>query len=139
MSVFSPVLQSILNVGIGLVLAISLLLCLFLYCNQERMLFFPRPLSPLAKQMLQEQSPQGEIRLTTADGTLLHGWLVNAPTAGQMPLLIYWGGNAEEVSGFLLAEAQRLSGWAVMAVNYRGVTGRAVASPVSAPCLTMPG
>lgn len=120
MSVFSPVLQSILNVGVGIVLIVPLTLCLFLYFNQERMLFFPRPLSPSAKQMLQERSPHGEIRLTAADGTSLHGWLVNAPTAGRMPLLIYWGGNAEEVSGFLLADAQPLPGWAVMAVNYRG-------------------
>ncbi|MBF0161961.1 MAG: alpha/beta hydrolase [Magnetococcales bacterium] len=120
MSLFSPFLQSLLNVGVALLVALPLLLCLFLYFNQERMLFFPRPLSPAARQMLQERSPQGEIRLTAADGTPLHGWLLNRPLAGRAPLLIYWGGNAEEVSGFLLTAAQEVPGWAVLAINYRG-------------------
>ncbi|MBF0368273.1 MAG: alpha/beta fold hydrolase [Magnetococcales bacterium] len=53
------------------------------------------------------------------DGVLLHGWLINIETDRQRPLLIYFGGNAEEVSGFLL-EARILKKWAVAAINYRG-------------------
>lgn len=120
MSLLSPLLQSLLNVGAGLLLAVPLLLYPFLYFNQERMLFFPRPLSPSAKEMLRERSPQGEVRLTATDGTPLHGWLLNVSTSTRRPLLIYWGGNAEEVSSFLLTESQRLPGWAILAVNYRG-------------------
>ncbi|MBF0296126.1 MAG: alpha/beta hydrolase [Magnetococcales bacterium] len=112
--------QFVLNIGVGVVVAIPLLLYPFLYFNQERLLFFPAPLAPERKIALRERFPRGEVHLVAEDGTPLRGWLVNAPEEGRAPLLIYWGGNAEETSGFLLEDAARLRGWAVLSVNYRG-------------------
>ncbi|MEO5348801.1 MAG: alpha/beta fold hydrolase [Magnetococcus sp. YQC-3] len=120
MSTTSTLPHTLLHIGMLLLLAIPLLLYPLLYFNQEQLLFFPRPLSPWAKKMLLERAPQGEIRLTATDGTPLHGWLINPATTGRLPLLIYWGGNAEEISGFLLEEAPHYQNWTVLAVNYRG-------------------
>jgi fermentation-respiration switch protein FrsA (DUF1100 family) len=41
-----------------------------------------------------------------------------------LPLVIYFGGNAEEVS-HMAALASRFPGWALLAVNYRGYGGNA--------------
>lgn len=120
MSTFAAVSQFILHVGVGLVLAILFLLYPFLYFFQERLLFFPRPLSVNAVKMLQQQAPHAAMSLQTTDGISLHGWLVNVPETGRVPLLIYWGGNAEEVSDFISMDAWQFPGWAVLSVNYRG-------------------
>jgi uncharacterized protein len=38
---------------------------------------------------------------------------------GPSPLLIYFGGNAEEVS-WMIGEKENLPGWSILLVNYRG-------------------
>ncbi len=48
-------------------------------------------------------------------------------TTSKKPLLIYFGGNAEEVSSFIL-EAHHLQDWAILAINYRGY-GNSAGSP----------
>ncbi len=114
-------MQLILSIGLGLLLAIPLLLYPFLYFFQERLLFFPKAMSSDSLQLLHDQAPKGEFRLTSEDGTTLHGWLVNQPIGvKRRPLLIYWGGNAEEISAFLLHDAIQFPDWAVLSVNYRG-------------------
>lgn len=98
--------------------------CMFL--AQERLIFMPQSLHP-------ERAPRGagidEVELIAADGTRLHGWFARAPnTAGRAPLLVYFGGNAEEVS-WMLAEARpRLPDWGLLLVNYRGY-GRSEGQP----------
>jgi len=50
----------------------------------------------------------------------LRGWLVRAqPNPDPAPILIYFGGNAEEVS-WLISTADKYAGWSLLAVNYRG-------------------
>ncbi|MEO5364436.1 MAG: hypothetical protein H7838_12540, partial [Magnetococcus sp. DMHC-8] len=121
MTAFFSLLPPVLHVVIALFLAVPLLLYPLLYFYQERLLFFPRSLLPAVKRTVEERYPHAVVRLTAADGTLLQGWLVNRSVGDhRWPLLIYWGGNAEEVSGFVLEEGSRWPGWAVMAVNYRG-------------------
>jgi len=65
------------------------------------------------------------LSLAPETGIELEGWLVK-PTGGRLPALVYFGGNAEEVS-WLIASADRLGGRALALVNYRGYgnsTGR---------------
>lgn len=90
-----------------------------IYFLQERLIFFPQPLTadPL------QASPGAvieELSLLTADRVHLRGWLVKA-TAAQTPapILIYFGGNAEEVS-WLAATGGRYAGWSLLLINYRG-------------------
>jgi pimeloyl-ACP methyl ester carboxylesterase/uncharacterized membrane protein YeaQ/YmgE (transglycosylase-associated protein family) len=59
------------------------------------------------------------LELETADGVHLHGWLVHNTNTAQAPLLIYFGGSGSEDSE-VISYAQKLEGWSVALVNYRG-------------------
>ena len=91
----------------------------FLYLMQEGMLFYPRPLQPEVRAAVRKALPQAEeVFLETADGHKLHGWFVPGGTTA----LIYFGGNAEEVTGFAL-DAAELPGVSLALFNYRGYGG----------------
>ena len=96
-----------------------LLIHAFLYVMQEGMLFYPRPLHPDVRAAVRKALPQAEqVVLGTADGHKLQGWFV----PGGATALIYFGGNAEEVSGFAL-DAAELPGVSLALFNYRGYGG----------------
>lgn len=59
------------------------------------------------------------IEITATDGTILRGWLVENSPAERAPLLIYFGGSGSE-SSELIPYAEKLEGWSVALVNYRG-------------------
>ena len=101
------------------IIVFFLLIHAFLYLMQERMLFYPRPLDPEVRAAVRKALPAAEeMTLKTADGHRLQGWFVpGGPTA-----LIYFGGNAEEVTGFAL-DAAELPGVSVAPFNYRGYGG----------------
>jgi len=81
---------------------------------QDRLLFFPRPLAPRAREALAEHA----IRFDH-DGVALHGWLHRDAKAAGEPFLIYFGGNGEEVSwNFPRLVELPLAGF--LLVNYRG-------------------
>jgi len=110
---------------------VALGLPLLIYFLQERLLFFPQPLTqdPLKANT---GAAIEEVSLTAQDGVRLHGWLVKAPatpgaTQTPAPLLIYFGGNAEEVS-WLASTGDRYSGWSLLMFNYRGY-GRSEGTP----------
>jgi pimeloyl-ACP methyl ester carboxylesterase len=89
------------------------------YFFQERLIFFPQPLSQDPVQANPGAAIE-EVNLITSDQVRLHGWLVKAtPTQTPAPLLIYFGGNAEEVS-WLASTAGKYAGWSVLMFNYRG-------------------
>ena len=90
---------------------------------QESLIFLPQPLAgsgPASRAGLET------VEIAADDGPRLRGWLVKA-SAERAPLLIYFGGNAEEVS-WLVEEAPRLGGWSLLLVNYRGY-GRSEGRP----------
>ncbi len=101
---------SVVKFVAGVALGVPLLIWLF----QERMIFFPRPLEHRPAQ----QSNVEEITIPVAAGVKLRGWFVRGKGA-PAPLVIYFGGNAEEVS-WLSEVAWKLSGWSLLLVNYRG-------------------
>ena len=70
------------------------------YLLQDRLMFFPQPLSAARRTVIAQQFPAvDEVTLRATDGTRLHAWRVRAD-AGS-PLVLYFGGNAEEVSWML--------------------------------------
>jgi fermentation-respiration switch protein FrsA (DUF1100 family) len=85
---------------------------------QERLMFFPRAAPARV------DPPPGwqleELRLTTRDGAVLAGVLVRPPVPGRAPLVIYFGGNAEEVTESAAAAGETYGDRAVLLVNYRG-------------------
>ena len=65
-----------------------------------------------------------EIELKTADGHRLHGWFVrNNDGASEAPALIYFGGNAENVSASLPMLSAAFPDRAIYAMHYRGYGG----------------
>jgi fermentation-respiration switch protein FrsA (DUF1100 family) len=88
-----------------------------IWLAQESMMFYPQPALP------KPAAPAGwrleDVSIKARDGTKLAG-LLAVPDAPKAPLVIYFGGNAEEVTAYA-GEAQALYGpRAVLFVNYRG-------------------
>jgi pimeloyl-ACP methyl ester carboxylesterase len=81
---------------------------------QERLIFFPQPIASTAHL----PGRASALEIVAADGTHLRGWMVKADTA-VAPTVIYFGGNAEEVS-WTLAEKRWPRDWTIAAINYRG-------------------
>lgn len=82
--------------------------------TQESMLFFPQPVASTA-HLPARASP---LEVVSADGTRLRGWIVEG-TAAPAPTVIYFGGNAEEVS-WTLSDARWPREWTIVGLNYRG-------------------
>jgi fermentation-respiration switch protein FrsA (DUF1100 family) len=110
-------------------LAVLVLLQVYIYAMQDRMIFFPQPLADDMRRAVHKARPDAEeIELKTADGHRLHGWFVrNNDGASKAPALIYFGGNAEEVSGLAL-DAGELRGVSFALFNYRSY-GRSDGDP----------
>ena len=101
-------------------LAIYVGLCAVLYLLQEQLIFLSPPLADSDRHTVQLLPGTTEIRITAYDGTELHGWLRHTAEETQpRGLVIYFGGNAEEVSG-QMHDAPMLAPWSFAAVNYRG-------------------
>ncbi|MBF0588929.1 MAG: alpha/beta fold hydrolase [Magnetococcales bacterium] len=113
------------------VLGVALLFISLLYFQQERLLFYRRDEDVHQAALLRSRFPGAEVAILTADGVALQGWLVRGESRRESleHVLIYFGGNAEEASGFLhnMARFQRL-GVSVLTVNYRGY-GRSGGEP----------
>ena len=84
------------------------------WLTQEGMIFFPQPVGSTA-HLPARAAP---LEVIAADGTHLRGWIVKGAT-GPAPAVIYFGGNAEEVS-WTLSDARWPREWAIAGVNYRG-------------------
>jgi uncharacterized protein len=106
-------------VTIGVVLAAVLGIPLLMYLAQERLIFFPQPMAEARREQIAQRSPEVEsVFLQSADGKRLHAWHVKA--AEGAPLVLYFGGNAEDVS-WMIDEVRRRSpgvGW--LLTDYRG-------------------
>lgn len=86
-------------------------LCIFLFFAQRSLLYFPTPEASLPDS--------ASISLRTAEETLrIWSRFVDGPDA-----LIYFGGNAEDVSATFGTFAQALPRHALYLVNYRGYGG----------------
>ena len=110
--------RTVLLLGAGLAIFIGL--CTVLYLLQESLIFLRAPLADGDRRAVALLPDTEEIQMTADDGTRLHGWVRH--TAGDTPargLVIYFGGNAEEVSG-QLHDAPEFAPWSFAAFNYRG-------------------
>lgn len=114
-------------------------LAFVVYLVQERLIFYPQPLSEARRADVVKRFPSvEEIYLAGQDGTRLHAWLARAPGPGPAPLVLYFGGNAEEVSWMLEAIGNTRSGetpnvtWVL--ADYRGY-GASEGSPSEAALL----
>jgi hypothetical protein len=96
---------------------------LVVWLAQDSLIFYRQPLPESRRGEIARRYPAvEEVKVAAEDGTQLHGWLVKPQAPG--PLVIYFGGNAEEVSWMLDAVGDPVRGatpgvgW--LLVNYRG-------------------
>ena len=93
-----------------MVLAVVLALPVAMYVGQDRLIFHPQPATDA-----RDFSSVASVFMQARDGTRLHAWHL----AGS-PLVIYFGGNAEDVSWNLKRVAERVPGVGWLLVDYRG-------------------
>ena len=116
MPVVIGLLKSLARIALGVIVLVPIAL----YLLQDRLIFFPQPIEPQVRAAIARSRPAPEeVHITARDGTRLHGWFLKNSTAAKAPALIYFGGNAEEVSGLLL-DAESVPGIALLLINYRG-------------------
>jgi pimeloyl-ACP methyl ester carboxylesterase len=84
------------------------------WLTQERLIFFPQPITSTAHLPARAEPFQ----VVGADSKRLHGWVVKGATVPG-PTVIYFGGNAEEVS-WTLADPHWPREWTIAGLNYRG-------------------
>jgi pimeloyl-ACP methyl ester carboxylesterase len=101
---------------------------LFLYFFQERMIFFPQPTAPGNADRYAAHAitiRHGEIDLT--------GWFFNAEIGQDQPLVVYYGGNAEDVS-LNFTSLDRFATQSFLFMNYRGYGGSGGSPSQAALC-----
>lgn len=81
---------------------------------QDRLIFFPQPIVSTAHLPMDAKA----LEVVASDGTRLRGWLRSA-SRSPAPAVLYFGGNAEEVS-WSVADKRWPRDWAIVALNYRG-------------------
>jgi pimeloyl-ACP methyl ester carboxylesterase len=120
------ILVSVIKIAIAVLIGLPVIL----YFLQEKLLFYPQPLSDeLRKAIVDGRGDLEELLVDGAHGLRLHGWLRKGEQ--DAPLLIYFGGNAEEITPFV-SERGALPGWAIASLNYRGF-GLSVGAPGEKP------
>jgi pimeloyl-ACP methyl ester carboxylesterase len=110
---------SLLGVLLKLAGAVAVGVPLAAYLMQDKLIFMPQPLAPAEHREIAARHPDvDDIFLQAADGTRLHAWRVRA-SAGA-PLVLYFGGNAENVAWLLDELPRQRTGAAWLLVDYRG-------------------
>ena len=105
--------------------AVAIGLPLVVYLAQDSLIFYRQPLPDARRAEIARRFPAAtEVTLASADGTQLHGWLVRPQGTERVPLVLYFGGNAEEASYMLESVGDpargETPGAAWLIFNYRG-------------------
>lgn len=112
-------MTAILKRGLIGVVIVYCLILVVMYVYQSSLIFFPKKLTTEALGAVQAQTGVEYVTLNTKDNCNLRGWFVNSKMYKKPGLLIYFGGNAEEVS-WLIEDMKKINGWNVVLMNYRG-------------------
>lgn len=94
---------------------------LLMYLMQDQLLFHPQPLSEAQRKQIGARFADVEEIVLQADGARLHAWHVRSRPG--RPLVIYFGGNAEDVSWMIEDARSRVPGVGWLLVSYRGYGG----------------
>lgn len=110
--VLTTLMTALIVAGGGFVL-----ICALLYFSQESSIFFPQP----NDAQLRQQYAAQRIEIETPDATL-EGWWIENAQATTPAVILYFGGNAEDVL-YTASTAPQIDARAVVVVNYRGYGG----------------
>lgn len=115
--VVATVLKVCLAVAIGLPLVV--------YLAQDALIFHPQSISEARRAEIAQRHPRvTDVFLPTADGTRVHAWHAKSGS----PLVLYFGGNAEEVSWMIEAVGVEAPNASWLLIDYRGY-GQSEGSP----------
>ncbi len=115
-----PEYAAILRRVVLIVITVYILISGLLYFFQDNLIFFRQNITDSRIALIKSKYRETEeVFIQTRDGTELHGWLVHGINEKPAPLIIYFGGNAEEVS-WMIEEVQQFGKWSALLVNYRG-------------------
>lgn len=90
---------------------------LLIYLAQDSLIFLRQPVAEARRLEIAQRHPDvASVLLTAADGTRIHAWHLKAGA----PLVLYFGGNAEEVSWMIEAAKREAPGVSWLFVDYRG-------------------
>ena len=106
-------------------LAVALGLPLVVYFAQDALIFYRQPIAEGRRaDIVQRHAAVADVWLTAADGTRVHSWHLKAGA----PLVLYFGGNAEEVSWMIEAASAEAPGASWLLMDYRGY-GQSAGAP----------
>ena len=104
---------------VGILFGLLALLAL-LYFLQDKLIFFPQKLpKEEADRLSKRYSHIENVNLKTGNNISIKGWLVKNSSLLKSPLIVYFGGNAEELS-YLIYYADKVKSWSLALINYRG-------------------
>jgi len=120
--------------GVLKLIAGALFICwigvaVFVYLKQDSIIYQAPPPDAMAETRIMETVPGVDVFfVTTPDGQTLSGWILQRKSGrGPAPVLVYFGGNAEDVGNFI-SDYKTYPGVTLVAVNYRGY-GRSTGIP----------
>jgi hypothetical protein len=114
-------MKAVLLAAVGIYLGV----CALLWFAQERLIFLGAP--PDTPPTAPPGWRMERFDLQAADGTTLEGYIA-IPPVERPPVVLYFGGNAEEATHHLTEAARYYGPRAVVALNYRGF-GRSQGKP----------
>jgi pimeloyl-ACP methyl ester carboxylesterase len=117
--------QELIGSLLKVAVAVALGLALLAYLAQDRLIFYRQPVSAAAHAEIARRHPAAaDLFLDAADGVRVHAWHLKSGPA----LVLYFGGNAEEVSWMLDAARLEAPGVSWLLLDYRGY-GRSEGAP----------
>jgi pimeloyl-ACP methyl ester carboxylesterase len=94
-------------------------ICALLYFKQDALLFHPQPTNKQElAEILSEYQDFDTIAFVMSDGNRTYGFVPKDTASTKLPLVLYFGGNAEEVS-HLAEKKPYFPGSKLVMVNYR--------------------
>jgi uncharacterized protein len=115
-------------------LGVAVGLTLVVYFLQDRLLFQPYPLHERQRLEVRKRFAAVEEVFLESDRQKIHAWHVKAAPP-DAPLILYFGGNAEDVSSMIDDALKRAPGTNWLLVSYRGY-GASEGSPSAAAITT---
>ena len=89
----------------------------FIFFKQSSFIFFSTGISK-SQEIFLRQFSHFEVNINH-NGFDLHGWFINREFSPEHPLIIYYGGNAEEISNNLF-DLKKYEKESLLFMNYRG-------------------
>lgn len=109
------------------IISVYLFFLILAFVFQAKMVFFPDPHVTQAPEDI--GLSYQEVSLSTSDGVLLHGWFVPGPGGKKRPSVLFFHGNAGNISHRLqMLEILHELGLSCLIIDYRGY-GQSRGSP----------